>query len=168
MNTPKIALVSAVSRNGVIGRNNTLPWRLPADLARFKQLTLGHPIIMGRKTWDSLGRPLPGRRNIVISRQAGLQLGGAECFISLQAAIAACAGVEQVFVIGGGELYQQALPMAAALYITEVQADIEGDTYFPSIDGEHFEEAQRQSHSADERNEWAFDFVDYVRKQPLK
>ncbi|MFT4173402.1 MAG: dihydrofolate reductase [Rhodocyclaceae bacterium] len=161
MTRPRIALIAAVARNGVIGRDNTLPWRLSDDLKRFKALTLGHPIIMGRKTWDSLGRPLPGRHNIVVSRQAGLQLDGATVVHSLDEALHCAGDAAQVFVIGGAQLYGVALPLADALHLTEVHADVVGDAHFPTLSG--FTETTREPHTADERNEFAFDFVDYVR-----
>ncbi|MGC3961761.1 MAG: dihydrofolate reductase [Rhodocyclaceae bacterium] len=161
MSTPRIALIAAVADNGVIGRDNTLPWRLSDDLKRFKALTLGHPIIMGRKTWDSLGRPLPGRHNIVITRQAGLRLEGATVVHSLDEAMLAAGDVPQVFVIGGAQLYAAALPHANTLHITEVHATVEGDAHFPPITG--FAETHRESHAANDRNEHAFDFVDYAR-----
>ncbi|MFA9438750.1 dihydrofolate reductase [Uliginosibacterium sp. sgz301328] len=161
MSAPRIALIAAVADNGVIGRDNALPWRLSDDLKRFKALTLGHPIVMGRKTWDSLGRPLPGRHNIVITRQDGLQLEGATVVHSLDEALRAAGDVPQVFVIGGAQLYVAALPRANALHITEVHAAVEGDAHFPAIAG--FAETHREPHAADDRNEHAFDFVDYVR-----
>ena len=129
-----ISIIVARSKSGVIGINNQLPWHLPADLKHFKALTTGHPIVMGRKTWDSLGRPLPNRRNIVISRQIDLELSGAECFPSLESAIAACEGASEVYVIGGAQIYEQALPLVDQLIITEVDIEVEGDAFFPNID----------------------------------
>jgi dihydrofolate reductase len=161
MTRPRISLIAAVARNGVIGRDNTLPWRLSDDLKRFKALTLGHPIVMGRKTWDSLGRPLPGRHNIVLSRQAGLTLEGATVVHSLNEALQQAHDAAQVFVIGGAQLYTAALAQADVLHLTEVHADVEGDAHFPPIEG--FTETAREAHRADERNEFAFDFVDYIR-----
>ena len=121
----QLSLIAGVARNGAIGRNNGLLWRLPEDMARFKALTLGHPVIMGRKTWDSLPakfRPLPGRRNLVLSRDSGLQLEGAEVFGSLSDALAACVDAPQVFVIGGAQIYAEALTMADRLELTEIDA----------------------------------------------
>ena len=123
----KIIIIVARSTEGVIGRNNELPWRLPADLQHFKKHTLGHPIIMGRKTWDSLGRALPERRNIVISRTPNLSLEPAESFSSLEEAITACENSEKVFIIGGANVYQQAIELADEMLITEVQIDVTGD-----------------------------------------
>jgi dihydrofolate reductase len=138
-NSLPLCLIAALAQNRVIGRDNQLPWRLPADLKHFKALTLGKPIIMGRKTWDSLGRPLPGRLNLVVSRQPGLRLEGAEVFASLEAAIvradewARVQGVDELMLIGGAQLYQQALPLAARLYLTRVALSPEGDAWFPAF-----------------------------------
>ncbi|WP_374399541.1 dihydrofolate reductase [Niveibacterium sp.] len=159
----KLALIAAVARNGTIGRDNALPWRLRDDLKRFKALTLGHPIVMGRKTWDSLGRPLPGRRNIVVTRQRDLKLEGAEIVHSLDEALALCGEVERAFVIGGAQLYAEALPRADELCLTEVQAEVEGDAHFPDWRDAGFTEVRREGHPADEANDHAFEFVDYVR-----
>lgn len=132
----EIALVVAVADNGVIGRAGTLPWHLPADLKRFRQRTVGHHIVMGRRTWASIGRPLPGRTNIVVSRDRTLALPGCIVVHSLDAAIehARAAGERELFVIGGGELYREALPMADRVYVTRVHATPEGDTFFPELD----------------------------------
>lgn len=160
----KLALIAAVARNGTIGRDNALPWRLRDDLKRFKALTLGHPIVMGRKTWDSLGRPLPGRRNIVVTRQRDLKLEGAEVVHSLDEALALCGEVERAFVIGGAQLYAEALPRADELCLTEVQAEVEGDAHFPDWRDGGFTEVCRETHPADETNDHPFDFVDYLRR----
>ncbi|WP_372866540.1 dihydrofolate reductase [Pseudomonas sp.] len=139
-NTLPLCLIAALAQNRVIGRDNQLPWHLPADLKHFKALTLGKPIIMGRKTWDSLGRPLPGRLNLVVSRQPSLQFEGAEVFASLEAAIVRAEqwareqGVDELMLIGGAQLYQQALPLAARLYLTRVDISPEGDAWFPEFD----------------------------------
>jgi dihydrofolate reductase len=134
----EIALIAAVARNGVIGNGGGLPWRLPSDLKRFKQLTMGRPVIMGRKTWESIGRPLPGRLNIVVSRSPGFGADGAKKAGSLSQALEIAAaeqpGPGEVFEIGGGELYAQAMPYAARLYVTHVMAEPAGDTLFPEID----------------------------------
>lgn len=129
-----LSLIVAVAENEVIGRGGTLPWHISADLKRFKQLTMGHTIIMGRRTWDSLGRALPGRRSIVVSRNPQFQAAGAEVALSLDAALAMAAGDTEAFVIGGASLYEEALPKADKLYITRVEAVVEGDTYFPAFD----------------------------------
>lgn len=146
---PNLAIIVAVACNGIIGATNdagvgTLPWHLPEDLKHFKETTSGHPIIMGRKTWESLGRPLPNRRNIVISRQSDYVATGAEVFASLPAAISAI-GSTTAFIIGGAELYRQALPLAGQLIITEVDLDAKGDTHFPPL-GSEWQEASRVAH----------------------
>jgi dihydrofolate reductase len=163
---PEVILIAAVARNGVIGRENALPWRLKADLAHFKAATLGHPILMGRKTWESLGRPLPGRRNLVVSRDPAWQAVGAEAFSSPAAALAAAAGADKVFVIGGAELYRQMIDDADTVMLTEVWADVEGDAKFPDYDRARFEEVSRESHRADADNEFDFDLVVYRRLRP--
>ncbi|MDM8348762.1 dihydrofolate reductase [Pseudomonas sp. sp1636] len=138
-NSLPLCLIAALAQNRVIGRDNQLPWHLPADLKHFKALTLGKPIIMGRKTWDSLGRPLPGRLNLVVSRQPGLRLEGAEVFASLEAAIARAEqwareqGVDELMLIGGAQLYAQGLAQAERLYLTRVELSPEGDAWFPEI-----------------------------------
>lgn len=159
---PEIILIAAVAENGVIGRDNTLPWRLKADLAHFKATTSGHPVLMGRKTWESLGRPLPGRRNLVVTRDPGYSAAGAEVFTSPDAAIAAV-GDGKAFVIGGAEIYRQLLDRADALILTEVHAAVDGDAHFPDFDRTTFVEYTRSTHAADVNNEFAFDFVEYRR-----
>ncbi|BAL23622.1 dihydrofolate reductase [Azoarcus sp. KH32C] len=162
MDTPKIVFVVAVARNGVIGRDNQLPWRLKADLAHFKATTIGHPILMGRKTWESLGRPLPGRRNLVLSRKEGYALQGAEVFPSIDEVLRAV-GDDQLFVIGGADLYRQLIDRVDAMIVTEVGAEVAGDAYFPKFKAAHFSEVRREHHEADEHNEYPFDFVEYRR-----
>ncbi|CAL95814.1 dihydrofolate reductase [Azoarcus olearius] len=164
MTTPRsLTFVVAIASNGVIGRNNALPWRLKADLAHFKAVTLGHPIVMGRKTWESLGRPLPGRRNMVVTRNADYRAIGAEVFATPEAAVNAVAE-GPLFVIGGAQLYKELLPMADRLLITEVLADVEGDAYFPPFNLDTFRECSREHHPADADNQFAFDIVDYRRR----
>ena len=162
----RLGLIAGLGRNREIGRDNGLLWHLPGDLPRFKALTMGHAVIMGRKTWDSLPerfRPLPGRRNIVLSRQPALQLAGAEVFRSLDEALAACAGDDTVFVIGGAQIYAQALPLADRLELTEVEADFpDADAFFPAWDRDAFVEEARASHVSAEG--WRYDFVTYQRK----
>ena len=157
----QLNLIVAYARNRTIGRDNTLPWKLPGDLAHFKRTTLGCPIVMGRKTWDSLGRPLPGRRNIVITRDPSKAFSGAECFTSLAQALNSLKDAEQVFVIGGGQMYQQALPLAERVIATEIQADIEGDAVFAPLDQAVWRETSRQSQPAE--NGLAYDLVEYHR-----
>ncbi len=161
MSRPELAIIVARASNGVIGRANTLPWRLRDDLQQFKQRTLGCPVIMGRKTWESLSRPLPGRHNIVITRQADYQAEGATVVGSLSEAIAACAAAERAFIIGGAQIYAEALPLADVLWISEVQADVEGDARFPSFAASQFHEVSRQGFAASDSNDFAFDVVEY-------
>jgi dihydrofolate reductase len=163
MSAPELVLIAAVARNGVIGRENTLPWRLKADLAHFKRTTLGAPVLMGRKTWESLGRPLPGRHNIVISRNADYRAEGATVVPSLAAAISAAGDVPQVFLIGGAQLYAEGIGQADRLILTEVQAQIEGDAWFPPVDPAHFREIGRSHLPADADNDHPMDFVEYIR-----
>lgn len=160
---PELALIAAVGENRVIGIENRLPWRLPDDLKRFKALTLGKPVLMGRKTWDSLGRPLPGRRNLVVTRQSSWVAEGAEAFASIDAAVAAAPDVQSVFVIGGGEIYTQALQQADVLYLTEVAASPDGDAHFPEFDRSVWREVSREAH-VDAASGVHYAFVEY-RKQ---
>ncbi|SEG16750.1 dihydrofolate reductase [Thauera chlorobenzoica] len=164
MRQMEIVIVAAVARNGVIGRDNGLPWRLKADLQHFRTLTMGHPIVMGRKTWESLGRPLPGRRNMVVSRDPLFRADGAEVFPTPEAAIAAAAGDGYVFVIGGAQLYRTTLPLADRLVLTEVWADVPGDAHFPPFDRNIYLEERRTPHMADPDNQFDFDFVEYRRR----
>jgi dihydrofolate reductase len=156
---PRIYLVAAVASNGIIGANGGLPWRLPEDLAHFKRLTLGHPVIMGRRTWESLKGPLPGRDNIVVTRTPGYEAAGAAVASSLEAALALCWGEPVAFVIGGSRLFAESLPVAAGLVMTEIERDFEGDTRFPDYDRSRWKETQRERHvTADGMK---FDFVLY-------
>lgn len=157
-------LIFARAANGVIGRNNALPWHLPEDLAHFKRLTLGCPVIMGRKTWDSLPprfRPLPGRRNVVVTRQPDWQAEGALCAHSLPEALHQCQDQPDVWVIGGAELYAQALPLAASAEVTEIDAPFEGDAYAPELDANWVETARLPQTSAGGLN---FSFVTYQKR----
>jgi len=158
---PRLALVVAYSDNRVIGRDNALPWKLPGDLAHFKRTTLGSPIIMGRKTWESLGRPLPGRANIVISRNLQYSAPGTQVVPTLQAAMAACGAVDDAYVIGGAQIYAQALPLAQRIIATEVHAQVEGDAFFPLLPSFAWREASRQPQPPE--NGYAYDFVVYER-----
>lgn len=151
-------IVAAVGRNGVIGVDGGLPWRIPEDLARFKRLTMGQALVMGRATFESIGRPLPGRTNIILTRRTDWEAEGAEVAASLDEAIAMASSRHQiVFVAGGSEVYEAALPMADRLEITEVDAEPEGDTWFPPIDPSLWEESHREEHPG-------FSFVTYERK----
>ncbi|WP_157671025.1 dihydrofolate reductase [Chitinibacter sp. GC72] len=159
----QLAIISAVGANGIIGIENRLPWRLPEDLQHFKRLTMGRPMLMGRKTFESLPGLLPGRRHLVISRNPDWQAVGAEVFPSLAAAIAACSTEESTFVIGGGEIYRQALPLADTLYLTEVNLQPAGDATFPEFDRAAWQEISREAHSS--ANGIEFAFVHYQRIQ---
>jgi dihydrofolate reductase len=161
----KVSLVAAVARGGVIGNGNAIPWRIPEDAQRFRALTMGHPVVMGRRTWDSLPdrfRPLPGRRNVVVTRNADWQANGAERAGSLEDGLHLLDGAPQAFVIGGGELYADALPLADELLLTEIDVDIDGDTWFPSWDRTAFEETSREQHVS--ANGTPFAFVTYARR----
>jgi dihydrofolate reductase len=155
-----IILVAAMARGQVIGREGGMPWHLPADLAHFKAVTLGHPVIMGRRTWDSIGRALPGRRNLVISRRSPSLPDGVECHGSLDQALAACSGESAVMIIGGGEIYRQALPQASRLVLTLIDAEIDGDTHFPAVDWARWRVTRHRSRPADEANPYALQFVE--------
>ena len=157
----RVYLVAAVAANGVIGAKGKLPWHLPEDLRHFKSLTLGHPVIMGRKTWESLGRPLPGRENIVVTRAPGYDAPGASVAASLEGALAFCAGEPVAFVIGGGELYAEALPLADGLVLTEIQRDYAGDARFPDYDRAAWRETQRKPQTG--ADGLRFDFVLYEK-----
>lgn len=159
---PKVYLVAAVAANGVIGRGGELPWRLPEDLKHFKRLTLGHPVIMGRRTWESLGKALPGRDNIVVTGRPGYDAPGAAIASSLEAALALCAAEPVAFVIGGSRLFEESLPIAAGLVLTEIQRDYPGDTWFPGYDRSKWRETQREAHTA--ADGMRFDFVRYERR----
>ena len=160
---PCISLILAMSNNGVIGRNNQLPWRLPADLAHFKTLTMGKPMVMGRKTWESLPGLLPGRRHIVVTRDESYQAEGCTLVHSLDEALNATAGAAEVMIVGGGTLYKEMLPRANRLYLTLVDTEVEGDAHFPEIEWPVWREVSRQRHEPDERNPHAYTFVELER-----
>lgn len=158
----QITLIVAYSRNRAIGKDNQLPWRLPGDLAHFKRHTVGHPIIMGRKTWESLGRPLPGRTNIVVSRKSEGNFTGAVLVTSLDAALDQVKANSEAFIIGGAQIYADALPVVDRILATEVHADIEGDAFFPELDAQRWVETERQPQPAE--NGLNYDFVEYRRR----
>jgi dihydrofolate reductase len=163
----RLSLVAAVARGGVIGRGGAMPWHIPEDAQRFRTVTMGHPVVMGRKTWDSLPdrfRPLPGRRNVVVTRNPAWQADGAERAGSLDDALRLLRGASQVFVVGGAELYADALPLADELLLTEVDAAVDGDTVFPEWDRTAFEESSREEHVSE--TGIPFSFVTYVRRNP--
>jgi dihydrofolate reductase len=158
---PAISMIVARSRNHVIGRDNQMPWKISADLQFFKKVTMGYPVIMGRKTWESIGRPLPGRRNIVVSRNTELQLTGAEVVNSLDAALTSLSEFPRVFVIGGEQLFTQAFPKADRLYITEIDLDVDGgDTFFKVPNQSEWKEVERTPAS---EGDIAFNFVTLER-----
>lgn len=168
MTRTTLSLIAAVARNGVIGKDNTLLWRLPEDLQFLKRTTLGYPVIMGRKTWDSLParvRPLPGRSNIVVTRNPDWQAEGALATTSLQAALSQLGDAPKAFVIGGAELYALALPLADELVLTEIDRDYEGHVHFPAWDRQQFTEVSRETHHAGEPNHFDYAFVTYRRKR---
>jgi dihydrofolate reductase len=161
---PIIALVAALDRHSAIGRDGQLPWRLPDDLKRFKALTLGKPVLMGRKTAASLGRALPGRRNLVLTRSGGVPFAGMDAVASPEEALALTAG-EPLMVIGGGEIYALMLPLATVLNLTHVDTEVDGaDAFFPRIAPSDWEVISREMHAADARHAQAFEFVDYRRR----
>jgi dihydrofolate reductase len=159
---PRVYIVAAVAANGVIGARGRLPWHIPEDLKHFKALTLGHPVIMGRRTWESLGGALPGRENIVVTRRPGYEAPGASVAASLEAALALCAGEKVAFVIGGASLYAEALALASGLALTEIRREYDGDTHFPAWDRSLWRETQRKPQSG--AGGLRFDFVLYERR----
>ncbi len=161
-----LSMIVAAADDLVIGKNNTMPWHLPADLAYFKKTTLNKPIVMGRKTFESIGRPLPGRRNIVISRDSAYQAAGVESVTSVDAALALVADVEEIMVIGGGAIYLHCLPMASRLYITHIKAKIDGDTTFPDFNQKNaWLKSSSEIVIANEKNAYDLDFCVYERKE---
>ncbi|HZM33394.1 MAG TPA: dihydrofolate reductase [Burkholderiales bacterium] len=158
---PAIYLVAAVAANGIIGANGRLPWHLPGELQHFKKLTMGHPIIMGRRTWESLRGPLPGRENVVVTTTAGYRAEGAAVARSLDAAVALCLGEPVAFVIGGTRLFAEALPIARGMVLTEIHRDYEGDSVFPTFERSQWRETQREANTAPDGTR--FDYVLYER-----
>src|SRR2546422_4007219 len=161
--SPQVALIAAVAKNGVIGAHNRLPWRLPDDMKRFRMLTMGHAVIMGRKTWHSIGKPLPGRQNIVLTR--GTDLATADCTVAhtLEEAIARASLPDPVFVIGGENVYRAALPFATHLYLTEIERDFAGDARFPTFDRRQWREIEREARQLDGPDGFAYYFAAYER-----
>lgn len=158
------SLVVAMAHNRVIGRDNALPWRLPRELAHFKRVTMGHPIIMGRKTYESIGKPLPGRMNIVVSRNPGYVAPGCTVVDSLQKAYGAAGDAEEVSIIGGTSLFEAALATVDCIHLTEVEADVEGDTWFPQFDRGQWSETLVERHLADERHAYPFTILRLERR----
>jgi dihydrofolate reductase len=159
------SLIVARARNGTIGRDNAMPWHLPADLAHFKRTTLGRPVIMGRRTWESIGRALPGRRNIVVSRSPSFRASGAEVVGSLADAWRAVSGSDEAFVIGGAQLYAEALADADRIYLTDIAGDVGGDTFFPPLDPGQWRESVLGEQPADERKPYALRFLLLERRR---
>ncbi|QBG36966.1 type 3 dihydrofolate reductase [Litorilituus sediminis] len=159
-----LSMIVATADDNVIGKDNDMPWHLPADLAYFKKVTLGKPVIMGRKTYESIGRPLPGRRNIVISRDENYQKEGIDTVTSVEQALALVQDVEEIMVIGGGAIYKHCLPAATRLYITHIKASIEGDTRFPDYDDGSWQKVSSEVRDSDEKNAYQLDFCVYERK----
>ena len=164
----RLSIVAAVAENGVIGRGGRLPWHLSDDLKRFQRLTMGHTIVMGRRTWESIGRALPGRRSIVVSRQAGyhVEANAVEVAAGLHDAlrIGEAAGDDEVFIVGGAELYCEALRHADRVYLTRIHAEVNGDTKFPAVDWNNWQLISSERHAADARNEFPFTFEIYERR----
>ena len=158
------SIVVAIAQNNGIGKDNQLLWHLPADLKHFKDITSGHTIIMGRKTYASIGKPLPNRRNIVITRNTALELPGAEVVHSLAEALQLCEGTAEVFIIGGAEIYNQAIAHCDRIYLTVVDANLEADAFFPVIDPAIWSEQDSISHQPDEKNKLAYTFSTLIRK----
>jgi len=160
------SFVVAAARNGVIGQGNRMPWHLPSDLAFFKRVTMGHPVVMGRKTYEAIGKPLPGRTNIVITRDPAFRAPGCVVVDSLDAAYRAAGDVDEVFVIGGAQVYEAALPTVDRIYLTEVEAQIEGDTWFPRIDRSQWAETELARQGVDGRHAYSTRMVRLDRKRP--
>lgn len=159
----KLSLIVAMAANRTIGLNNQMPWHLSADLKKFKQITMGQPIIMGRKTFESIGRPLPGRQNIIISRNPNYQQSGCSVFNDLDSALQSCTGHDEVFVIGGATLYEATVACADRLYITEIQKTFDGDTWFPEINPEQWQEVAREEIKDDSSVDFNYSFIIYER-----
>lgn len=160
---PQISIIVAMALNRTIGINNTLPWRCPEDLKHFKKLTMGHHMIMGRKTFESIGKPLPGRTTVVVTRNPALTIDGCTVTQSLEEAINSCANENEIFIVGGGEIYSQALQLADMLYITEIQQEVKGDANFPAFDKNEWREISRDKQTQQEPQALKFDFVTYRR-----
>lgn len=158
-----LSLIVAASENDVIGRGGQLPWRLKNDLKRFRELTTGHTVIMGRKTYESIGRPLPHRRNIVITRDLSRKIEGCDVVHSVDEALQLVTGDFEIFIIGGGDIYRQALPRADRIHLTRVHAAIEGDAFFPELPAGEWKEVACEEHSADQDNEYPYAFLTYQR-----
>lgn len=162
---PTLSLIAAMDENRVIGSDNRLPWRLPADLQHFKRLTMGKPMVMGRKTWESLPGLLPGRTHIVITANPTYQAAGCLLVHSIEQALAAAGEVDEIMVVGGANLYRQLLPRADRLYLTLVHTRVSGDAWFPDYQADEWRETAREDHAADERNPFAYSFLTLQRER---
>ncbi len=160
----RLSLIVAMDENRLIGSDNRLPWHLPADLALFKRTTMGKPVVMGRKTFESIGKPLPGRRNIVITRNPSFKAEGCEVVSDIDSALAICADDEEIMLIGGASLYQQTIDRADCMYITLIHHEFDGDTWFPEFDPGDWRVAEREDFEADDDNPFAWSFVKYVKE----
>ncbi len=158
MSQPLVTLIVAVADTGVIGRDNTLPWHLPEDLKRFKRLTMGKPIVMGRKTYESIGKPLPGRQNIVLTRDANYRRDGVTVVHDVDAAVRAAGEAPEIMIIGGADLFRLFLPRAGRVHLTRVHGDISGDILWPDLDETEWSAVEREPHAADERHAWPMTF----------
>ena len=164
MNRPLLSLITAMDSNRLIGKDNSLPWHLPADLAFFKATTMGNPVIMGRKTFDSIGKALPGRQNIVVTRDRNFDAPNCEVARSVEAAITIADDTEEVMLIGGASLYEQTLDRADIIYLTLIHHQFTGDTWFPRIDTKFWKSVSRDDFNADDKNPFPYSFVKYVRE----
>jgi len=162
-NAPIVSLIWAMDRNRLIGKDNALPWKLPADMQWFRKQTMGKPVLMGRKTFDSIGKPLPGRKNIILSRQAGLSIEGCHVVVSLSEAKSIAADTDEIMVIGGSEIYALLLPEADRLYCTEIEATFDGDTWFPAFGEDEWKQTFVETHEPDESNAYPYRFLIYER-----
>ncbi len=163
MNAPRVSIIAAMASNRVIGIRNTLPWHLPEDLKRFKALTMGHHIVMGRKTYDSIGKPLPGRTTIIVTRNADYAVPGCLAVNSIEAALTAALGDDEVFFVGGADLYRQVLPIADRLYLTEIQRAFDGDATFPEFDPRQWRASAREIHRTAGADGFEYHYVTYDR-----
>jgi dihydrofolate reductase len=158
-----VSIIVAIARNHAIGKNNKLLWHLPNDLKHFKDVTTGHTVIMGRKTYDSVGKPLPKRRNIIVTRQA-ISIEGCEVVNSIEAALALCANDDEVFIVGGAEIYKQSLSLTDRIYLTIIDHDFDGDTFFPELNNEEWKETERENFEPDEKNKYSYSFITLERR----
>jgi dihydrofolate reductase len=164
LNSPIVTLVVAVADNGVIGRDNALPWHLPEDLKRFKRITMGKPIVMGRKTFESIGKPLPGRLNIVLTRDANYRRGGVTVVHDVEGALRAAEVAEEIMVIGGSDLFRLFLPRATSVHLTRVHGDVAGDVFWPALDDKEWLVTEREAFAADERHAYSMTFESWAKR----